>query len=552
MAAQVLLLEDPRCLENSVAGGKAAGLAAAKSVGLPVLDGVVVPTSAAIAGLRAGMQALADRGSGGARRATMSTAIDGSLASELRAAVDTLGGDVVVRSSATVESSGEWSGAFSTFSEIGRDEVATAVRGCWTSVFGVDAIERGERVGVRPEDISMAVLVQPRIEPRVAGLARVRGTIVEIDAVAGSPAALMAGWATGQRIEVTDHDEVRAPQDCLLDVVTARDVGALARRTLNLLGHGVIEWAWTGHSVVLLQSGAAEERDEAVPVPDRVAGLDRPAACRVARLALAFPGQLCDELVLPWALGLRDPDALVRSASPAPQDFSLAEARSEAGKLAAQVWRLPVDEAVRECGVLLRGLRGSEPDAALDRLDLLAEPDMAAATALLRGLRSVGARAVQARKLHRADDIFGCGPADLSDTRSGEPRQSWKGARRWEPFLVGVAQTLGAAYHGIPASRGVGAGSARVVADPHAIPPRRRPREVIVAPTPVPALSSQLWDAAGLVTTGGSAAAHLMEVARSLGVPAVAACALPFSLASLEGALLAVDGELGMVSHWPM
>jgi phosphohistidine swiveling domain-containing protein len=398
----------------------------------------------------------------------------------------------------------------------------------------------------------MAVLVQPRIVPVVAGLARVQGAIVEIDAVAGSPAALMAGWATGQRIEVTDDDEVRAPEDCLLDTATARDVGALARRSLNLLGHGVIEWAWTGSSVVLLQSGAAEDRDQAAPAPDGVAGLDRPAARRVARLAVAFPGQLCDELVLPWALGMRDPDGLIGSTSTAIHDFSITEVRNAAGRLEAQVWGLSVADAVRESGALLRELRGSEPEAALDRLDLLAEPNMAAAMALLGGLRSVGTRAVQARRLHRADDIFGCALADLSDTRTGEPRQSWKGGRRWEPFLVGVAQTLGTAYHGIPASRGVGAGRARIVADPHAIPAQRRPREIIVAPTPVPALSSQLWDAAGLVTTGGSAAAHLMEVARSLGVPAVAACALPFSIDSLEGALLAVDGERGVVSHWPM
>jgi len=551
MVADVLQLADPRCQDVAVVGGKAAGLAAAKSAGIPVLDGFVVPTSAAIGALRAGVEALPARGSGGARRAAMATAIDVGLASQLRTAVADLGGDVVVRSSATVESSGEWSGAFSTFSEIGPDDITTAVRGCWTSVFGVDAIERGEQAGIPPEDISMAVLIQPRIQPVVAGLARVRGTAVEIEAVAGSPAALMEGWATGQLIEMAADGAVRAPVGSLLDDGVARDVGSLALRTRDLFGHGVIEWAWTGESVVLLQSMAAPESDP-LPVPTVVSGLDHPAARRVAWLALTFPGQLCDEFVLPWALGMRDPHELFRSTWPAANALSLNEARHLSAQLASEVWGLPPKDALRRSALLLRGLRGDEPATSLDHLELLAEPHVTVAIGLLSGLAATGERATAAGLLHRPDDIFECGPADLTAGRRYEPRQSWKGVGRWEPFLAGVAQTVGTPYRGVAASDGIGAGRVRVVADAHTAPRARRPREVIVAPTPLPALSSQLWDAAGLVTTGGSAAAHLIEVARSLRVPAVVACSGLPPLAEIDGALLAVDGEQGLVSLFEM
>jgi signal transduction protein with GAF and PtsI domain len=53
-----------------------------------------------------------------------------------------------------------------------------------------------------------------------------------------------------------------------------------------------------------------------------------------------------------------------------------------------------------------------------------------------------------------------------------------------------------------------------------------------------------LWGAAGLVATGGNANAHLIEVADSLGVPAVVGC----NLGNVpENALVAVGGESGEV-----
>ena len=67
---------------------------------------------------------------------------------------------------------------------------------------------------------------------------------------------------------------------------------------------------------------------------------------------------------------------------------------------------------------------------------------------------------------------------------------------------------------------GIAAGPVRVVLDP-ARDLRLGGREVLVAERPVPALASLPWSAGALVTTAGTAGAHLVEVARSCGVATV-------------------------------
>jgi hypothetical protein len=53
-----------------------------------------------------------------------------------------------------------------------------------------------------------------------------------------------------------------------------------------------------------------------------------------------------------------------------------------------------------------------------------------------------------------------------------------------------------------------------------------------------------LWEAAGLVAVEGNEGAHLFEVARSLGVPAVLGVELDPGI----DRVVAVDGDLGTVS----
>ena len=78
---------------------------------------------------------------------------------------------------------------------------------------------------------------------------------------------------------------------------------------------------------------------------------------------------------------------------------------------------------------------------------------------------------------------------------------------------------------------------------------RLGPRVVLFAPLPLPHLAPLLWHSAALVHTGGSSAAHLFEVARSLGVPAV--IGIDPAMFGGVGSLVAVDGDAGVVSILP-
>lgn len=99
------------------------------------------------------------------------------------------------------------------------------------------------------------------------------------------------------------------------------------------------------------------------------------------------------------------------------------------------------------------------------------------------------------------------------------------GRDRWEPFLASVAMANGEFHDGVAASPGVGAGRLVWVSSPTAVD-HVRPRDVIVVQYPLANFAPLLWDAAGLVALGGAPSAHLIEVARSLTVPAVVGCPL--------------------------
>ena len=131
------------------------------------------------------------------------------------------------------------------------------------------------------------------------------------------------------------------------------------------------------------------------------------------------------------------------------------------------------------------------------------------------------------------------------------------GRDRWEPFLASVAIANGEFRDGLAASPGVGAGRAVWVSSPTAVD-HVRPRDVIVVQYPLSNFAPLLWDAAGLVALGGGPSAHLMEVARSLTVPAVVGCPLddlidPHGSAGngdsdSDDVLAIVDGDTGRVA----
>ena len=236
----------------------------------------------------------------------------------------------------------------------------------------------------------------------------------------------------------------------------------------------------------------------------------------------------------------------------------LAEARRLADDLTAVAWGRPTQQASATAAAALRRLRGDRPDESLEALSALEAVDPAACRRLLNILEHLAAALPQPERIwyHTTEELAGV----LS---GAEPQRSGRvGRDRWEPFLAGVAALSGEARSGLAASGGVGAGRLSWVEQPSATD-HVRPRDVIVVQYPLPNFAPLLWDAAGLVSLGGAPSAHLMEVARSLAVPAVVGCPIgdlldgagpPGGSAPPDGAhseefrIVAVDGDEGRVA----
>ena len=101
-----------------------------------------------LAHMRLGVEMLATRGSGGARLAL--TAAPVPFADELVERGARLGDVLVARSSTIIESSGEWSGAFTSYLDLSPTDLPRAVTGCWASAFSVAALERQNAARVDP------------------------------------------------------------------------------------------------------------------------------------------------------------------------------------------------------------------------------------------------------------------------------------------------------------------------------------------------------------------------------------------------------------------
>jgi len=125
------------------------------------------------------------------------------------------------------------------------------------------------------------------------------------------------------------------------------------------------------------------------------------------------------------------------------------------------------------------------------------------------------------------------------------------GAGRWEHLIYGVVASLGHTLSGHPAAAGWGVGRLRYISTAEE-GVSFAPREVIVADQPLGNLAPLLWDAAGIITAEGSPGAHLFEVARWLGVPAV--CGVDIRggdrehWAPGEDPIMAVDGNRGRIA----
>ncbi|HYQ72036.1 MAG TPA: PEP/pyruvate-binding domain-containing protein, partial [Gammaproteobacteria bacterium] len=174
---------------ESLCGGKAAGLAQALELGLPVPDGFVVTNHTFLLFLQqddlgnrinALVTSLAEPGIE-QLRTTSSTISEWVLAADLPAEIlDTLKGQwetgtnthpLIVRSSAVGEDSTEasFAGQLDSFLDIGSfEELEVALKQCWASYWSERSLAYQASTGKQLQ--GMGVLVQQQVDSRVAGV----------------------------------------------------------------------------------------------------------------------------------------------------------------------------------------------------------------------------------------------------------------------------------------------------------------------------------------------------------------------------------------------
>ncbi len=267
------------------AGAKAARLAVARAAGFPVLPGWVLPVAESRPAIRAAAAAVRGGRPAAARRAALGCPPDPELARELRAAVCSLGGRVIVRSSSPLERDPRWAGAFTSVAEVGPADAVTAVRSCWAAAFAVDPLARLASCGLPLDALELGILIQPELRPAAGGTARVTpaagatgpGPVdVVVEGVRGHPGALLAGWAEGASgfVRLTDPGAPDWPEPAsagpLTELLGADLVASVARLAAGVywaLGDASIEWAADNGTVWLLQAMAAGPAPAPPPEP---------------------------------------------------------------------------------------------------------------------------------------------------------------------------------------------------------------------------------------------------------------------------------------------
>jgi phosphohistidine swiveling domain-containing protein len=553
-------------------GAKASLLATAAAKGLPVLGGMVLPAAASEPAIAAGADALAQSGRPQAYLAASSVDVTSTELDVLAS----VGKRLVVRSSTARDLDGRWSGAFASYVDVEPHDLSSAVRGCWSSVFTRDALDRCEATGTNPSSLRVGVLVQPCLPFVFGGTARVDpdGHEVVVTIARSGPHGVVNGdnastiVVSACRHTDCDRDlvpcvnvsraryfdgDTNAPSGVVVaagrhvdgdtDVPAGVAVAAakLARDTLRATGVGAIEWGATGERIVLLQIGPDVARGRSAQtavVPPASLPAD---AGGVAAIVARFRGALADDLVLPWALGARR----VVDAPPIAVDdvlAAIAEMRTRASELVVAAWGVAGRDVP---AATIADLRGVDVERGLARLRGLNAPDPAIAERIVGLIEGIG-RVLEARGLlPAAEMVWQLASGELDAAALGTPPVIHAGPDRWEPFLAEAAFALGGKLEGTPVAEGLGAGRLHVVSALRKIG-RPAPRAVVAAPAPLPQLAPLLWHCAAFITPRGSVGAHLFEVARSLGVPAVIGV-VPDDLGP-PGSLVAVDGSAGTVA----
>jgi len=304
----ILNLDSPQATLERV-GGKGASLARMVAAGLPVPPGFHITTEAyrryvdenhlgektqsAAAQAQVNDLATFDRASTQIQSLFAQGTIPGDIAEMIRRWYGELGADipVAVRSSATAEDLPglSFAGQLDTYLNVrGGDEVIDAVRRCWASLWTGRAIGYRQRQGIRPEDVSMAVVVQQLVAAEVAGVVFTANPVtgardeLMINAAWGLGEAIVSGRVTpdtivinkqtgaiaSQEIASKEVMTVRSPegtreepvpagkrQRAALEPAQAAELARLGVKIEQLYGRPMdIEWAMSGGRIVIVQA----------------------------------------------------------------------------------------------------------------------------------------------------------------------------------------------------------------------------------------------------------------------------------------------------------
>ena len=343
MGALTVQLRDPAAVDLAVAGGKAAGLGELVRAGFSVPDGFVVTTAA----YRLAVGALP----GPLTLAGVSTApVPDRVSRAIHQAYADLGaGLVAVRSSATAE---DLPGAAfagqqdSVLGVVGPEEVVAAVRTCWASLWGDRAVAYRERLGIVPETVAMAVVVQRMVDADFAGVMFTANPItgsreeVVIDSSPGLGEAVVSGLVT--------------PDHAVID------------------GRGCIVERRPGRAEVVITLGTTGGTTQEPADPERpVPALDAVALTGLAATGREIAAHFARPVDVEWAIG-RDGAAILQArpmtALP-PPPRSLNRLQRSVGPVILEllprrprpmeltVWTLPAVGSVIE--ELVRGLFGA-------------------------------------------------------------------------------------------------------------------------------------------------------------------------------------------------
>lgn len=560
-----LSLGDPSCADRLVAGAKAARLAQAAALGFPVPESVVVPCAVSAPVLDASLARASALGPHAGRLEVMAAdPVEAGLAG-LTDAVESLGPALAVRSSSPAEDTPTLAGAFSSLMGVAPAEVTTAVLAVWASAI----MTRSDADD--PDVAPIGVLIQPELVPDFAGSAEVLADgSVSVIAIDGPAGPLMAGWAAGLTAAVDESGQVSV--DSQLDQAMLQAVADLARRVHAALGDNLIEWAWDSGRLWLVQ---ARRADRASAATAGAAGPAPPAGDSERLLrATTWPGDLAERWLLPWILAAGDPritatsppkgsHASARTTARGPR--GLRQASPDSGRDPLELWQEFTATSDELIAHVWGARRRAAPDlaraaAAVLRLGAeigdLAEPDPALARRCLALAADLMSH-LQARRIVRGSAEFWALPADLGAVLTGRlavldaARRAHLAALRWEPARFAAIQSSDERFDGIGVADGLGCGpclaadeAAERASSGAAVLP---PRPVIVAAYPLPQYAPLLMGAAGLVTRHGSEAAHLITVARALGVPAVIGPWLLDHADERTPTYAAVDGTAGTV-----